>query len=130
MQTKRNYMAEKQNLQLSIIVPVYGVEKYIRPCIDSIFCQGLDEKCYEVIIVNDGTKDRSMEIIQDIIDIHDNITIVNQENHFNNGSKQIFVSFMFRNLPYSYICLRYLYAIVFEDRFFPFYYHWLRRPFK
>lgn len=73
-------MAEKQNLQLSIIVPVYGVEKYIRPCIDSIFRQGLDEKCYEVIIVNDGTIDRSMEIIQDIIDKHDNITIVNQEN--------------------------------------------------
>ena len=69
MQTKRNYMAEKQNLQLSIIVPLYGVEKYIRPCIDSIFRQGLDEKCYEVIIVNDGTKDRSMEITQDIIDL-------------------------------------------------------------
>ena len=34
-------MAEKQNLQLSIIVPLYGVEKYIRPCIDSIFAKAL-----------------------------------------------------------------------------------------
>lgn len=65
---------------LSIIVPVYNVEKYIRPCIESIFNQGLDEDCYEVIIINDGTKDRSMEMIADIISQHNNITVVNQEN--------------------------------------------------
>ena len=58
--------------QLSIIVPVYNVEKYIRPCFESIFRQGLDEDCYEVIIVNDGTKDRSMEMIADIINKHHN----------------------------------------------------------
>ena len=67
-------------LSLSIIVPVYNVEKYIRPCIESIFNQGLDEECFEVIIINDGTKDRSMEIIADIISQHNNITVVNQEN--------------------------------------------------
>lgn len=66
--------------QLSIIVPVYNVEKYIRPCFESIFRQGLDEDCYEIIIVNDGTKDKSMEMIADIINKHHNITIVNQAN--------------------------------------------------
>lgn len=65
---------------LSIIVPVYNVEKYIRACIESIFRQNLDEKCFEVIIVNDGTKDHSMEVIQDIINQHSNITVINQEN--------------------------------------------------
>ena len=45
--------------KLSIIVPVYNVEKYIRPCIESIFLQGLKEDDFEVNIVNDGTKDRS-----------------------------------------------------------------------
>ena len=45
-------------MDLSIIVPVYNVEKYIRPCIESIFKQGLDDTDYEVIIVNDGTKDQ------------------------------------------------------------------------
>ena len=54
-------------MKLSIIVPVYNVEKYIRPCMESIFRQGLDEADYEVIIVNDGTKDHSMEVIEDII---------------------------------------------------------------
>lgn len=67
-------------MDLSIIVPVYNVEEYIRPCIESIFRQGLNEECFEVIIVNDGTKDRSMEVIQDIVEQHKNITITNQEN--------------------------------------------------
>ena len=66
--------------KLSIIVPVYNVEEYIRPCIESIFRQGLDDSDFEVIIVNDGTEDRSMEVIADIISSHDNITIINQEN--------------------------------------------------
>ena len=67
-------------LDLSIIVPVYQVEKYIRPCIESIFKQGLDESRFEVIIVNDGTKDRSMEVIADIINQHHNVTVFNQKN--------------------------------------------------
>ena len=66
-------------LDLSIIVPVYQVEQYIRPCIESIFKQGLDDDRFEVIIVNDGTKDHSMEVIADIISLHDNITVINQE---------------------------------------------------
>ena len=66
--------------QLSIIVPVYNVEKYIHACMESIFKQGLDEECFEVIIVNDGTEDRSMEMIADIISQHKNIIVINQEN--------------------------------------------------
>ena len=73
-------MKEDSDLQLSIIVPVYNVEKFIRACMESIFKQGLDEKTFEVIIVNDGTQDRSMEVIQDFIEQHKNITVINQEN--------------------------------------------------
>ena len=67
--------------QLSIIVPVYNVEKYIHPCLESIFRQGLKEDTFEVIIVNDETPDRSMDMIDDIIQQHDNIIVINQENH-------------------------------------------------
>ena len=67
-------------MDLSIIVPVYNVEKYIRPCIESIFRQGLNDTDYEVIIVNDGTKDQSMEMIANIIQQHNNITVIHQEN--------------------------------------------------
>lgn len=66
--------------QLSIIVPVYQVEQYIRTCLESIFRQGLNDDVFEVIIVNDGTPDRSMEVIADIISQHHNITVINQEN--------------------------------------------------
>lgn len=67
-------------MDLSIIVPVYNVEKYVRACIESIYRQGLDESRFELIIVNDGTKDKSMEVIADIISRHNNITVINQEN--------------------------------------------------
>ena len=47
--------------KLSIIVIVYNVESYILPCFESIFNQGIDDNDYEVIIVNDGCTDNSME---------------------------------------------------------------------
>jgi glycosyltransferase involved in cell wall biosynthesis len=79
-------------IKLSIIVPIYNVEQYIRPCFESVFNQGLNDDEYEVIIVNDGSTDRSMEMIEDIISQHTNITIINQENQGlsvarNNGIK-------------------------------------------
>lgn len=67
-------------MDLSIIVPVYNVEKYVRPCLESIFKQSLDEERFEVIIVNDGSTDNSMEMITDIVQQHHNITVINQEN--------------------------------------------------
>ena len=67
-------------MDLSIIVPVYNVEEYIHPCLESIFKQGLDDSRFEVIIVNDGSTDHSMEMIADIIQAHSNITVINQEN--------------------------------------------------
>jgi glycosyltransferase involved in cell wall biosynthesis len=65
---------------ISIVVPVYNVEKHIHACIESIFKQNIDESLFEVIIVNDGTEDRSMEVIEDIIGQHTNITVINQDN--------------------------------------------------
>ena len=47
--------------KLSIIVPVYGVEKYIDKCLNSLVKQSLKE--IEVIVVNDGTKDNSQKIV-------------------------------------------------------------------
>ena len=67
-------------IELSIIVPVYNVEKYVHACLESIFKQGLDDASFEVIIVNDGSTDRSMEMIEYIISQHRNITVINQDN--------------------------------------------------
>ena len=65
---------------ISIIIPVYNVEKYVRTCLESVLRQNLDESTYEIIIVNDGTEDRSMEMIQNIISSHPNIFVIIQEN--------------------------------------------------
>ena len=75
--------------KLSIIVPVYNVEEYIQPCIESIFRQGLDDADFEVIIVNDGTEDRSMEVIEGIISQHNNITVIHQENQGLSAARNI-----------------------------------------
>jgi glycosyltransferase involved in cell wall biosynthesis len=65
---------------LSLIVPVYNVEQYIRPCVNSIIEQGLNDEDFEVIIVNDGSTDNSMEMVADIINNCDNVIVVNQAN--------------------------------------------------
>lgn len=65
-------------IPLSIIIPIYNVEKYIKKCLDSIFQNNID--LFEVIIVNDGTPDRSMEIVSEYTKLFNNITVLNQEN--------------------------------------------------
>ena len=68
-------------MKLSIVVPVYNVEQYVRKCILSIINQENDLfREIEVIIVNDGTKYKSVEQIRDLVDKYNNITLVNQQN--------------------------------------------------
>lgn len=70
---------EKQEKILSIIIPVYKVEKYIRKCLDSIFKQEYSYGKVEVIVVNDGTPDNSMEIVKEFA-VKYNIEVIEQSN--------------------------------------------------
>lgn len=70
---------ESIHCKLSIIVPVFGVEKYVGKALDSIFTSKASDTAYEVIVVNDGTKDRSMDVIRQF-DNRANLTIIEQEN--------------------------------------------------
>lgn len=67
-------------MKLSVIVPVYQVEQYIRACVESIFQQGVADADLEVLLVDDGTKDDSFGRIADLIDGHANVTVVRQSN--------------------------------------------------
>jgi len=67
-------------MKLSIIVPIYNVNLYIYTCIESVFRQGLDERDFEVILVNDGTQDNSLQQIADLLAIHQNMTVIEQSN--------------------------------------------------
>lgn len=51
--------------KFSIIIPCYNEEKNIRRCLNSIFCQTLDKKKYEVIVIDDGSQDNSINIIKE-----------------------------------------------------------------
>ena len=63
--------------RISIIIPIYNVNKYLRECLDSIINQTL--KTIEIICVNDGSTDNSLEIIKEYI--YDNrIIIINKNN--------------------------------------------------
>lgn len=82
-----------KDIKLSIVIPVYNVEKYIKPCIESLYKQGLPEEIFEVILINDGTPDDSMKVIDSILSSHTNITVINQSNQGlsisrNNGLKR------------------------------------------
>lgn len=68
-------------MKLSIIIPVYNVEQYIGRCLQSCLCQPhVTEADYELVIVNDGTKDNSMTIVEGMVHGMNNVIIVNQRN--------------------------------------------------
>lgn len=65
-------------MKLSVIIPVYNVENYIQQCLDSIYIEHLSE--IEYIIINDGSTDSSLEIINNRYGHKNNIKIINQKN--------------------------------------------------
>ncbi len=65
---------------LTIIIPVYNVERYIGGTLSSIYDQNFDESQFEVIVVNDGTPDKSMSVVDVFAKKHLNLRIVNQDN--------------------------------------------------
>lgn len=67
------------NPKVSVIVPVYNSEKYIKRCIESILNQSFSE--IELILINDGSKDNSQKILEDYKEKYaEKIRLVNQKN--------------------------------------------------
>lgn len=64
---------------LSIIVPVYNVEKYLNRCVDSLLDQG-EFKDYEIILVDDGSTDSSGKICDDYSDRFDTVRTIHKKN--------------------------------------------------
>ncbi len=67
-------------MRLSIIVPVYNVEQWLSRCLNSLFKQGLDESDFEVVVINDGSKDGSLVMAQEFAAIHSNVKVITREN--------------------------------------------------
>ena len=67
-------------IKLSIVTPAYNVEQYIGRCFDSIFNQQIETDMLEVIVVNDGSKDGTEDIIKQYASQHPNLIYISQEN--------------------------------------------------
>lgn len=68
-------------MKISFVIPAYNVEKFIRKCVDSITSQDADEEDYEIIVVNDGSKDSTIEICEQLVKDYKNFRFYSNENH-------------------------------------------------
>lgn len=67
-------------MKLSIIIPCYNAEKHITRCLKSIVNQGFDTIDYEIIIIDDGSTDNSVKVIEDFNNTYKNILLFKQQN--------------------------------------------------
>lgn len=71
--------------QISVIIPVYNTEKYLPACLDSVCSQTFQD--IEIICVNDGSTDKSGEILAKYAEQDKRIVIINQENKGLSGAR-------------------------------------------
>ena len=74
-------------MTLSIVIPMFNAEKYIANCLDSLLNQDIDKESYEIIVVNDGSTDRSVKIVEQFISEYPNIILKNQSNKGNGAAR-------------------------------------------
>ena len=65
---------------LSMVIPVYNVGQYLEACVNACLDQDLNEQDYEIICVNDGSTDNSLEILERIEKDHGNLHVYSQDN--------------------------------------------------
>lgn len=65
---------------LSVIIPVYNAEKYLGECLASLLRQDIPAEDYEIICVNDGSKDGSLTLLQDFARQYTNVIVIDKEN--------------------------------------------------
>jgi len=75
------------DIKVSVIVPVYNVEAYLPRCIDSLLEQTLSD--IEIILVNDGSTDNCLEIIEQYMKIDERIRLVNKQNSGQSDARNV-----------------------------------------
>ena len=70
---------------VSVIVPVYNVEKWLRKCVDSILSQTYVD--FELILINDGSKDRSLEICREYELTDDRVKVIDGPNRGSSAAR-------------------------------------------
>ena len=70
--------SELSRIKVSVIIPVYGAEDYLAECLDSILCQTIGS--FEILCVDDGSRDRSLDILRDYAAKDSRVTVIAQKN--------------------------------------------------
>lgn len=65
-------------MRFSIIIPAYNVEDYLLDCVDSVIKQSFRD--YEIILVNDGSTDSTLEICQELSKKNKSINLITKKN--------------------------------------------------
>lgn len=71
---------ETAQIKLSIIVPIYNVERYLPKCVDSLLKQNIESPIYEIVLVDDGSTDGSATIADSYAAQYNTIRTVHQSN--------------------------------------------------
>lgn len=75
-------------MKLSVVVPIYNVERFLSRCLDSLLRQGMNSDEYEIICVNDGSPDNCAQILAEYEQKHpDIIRVITQENQGLGGAR-------------------------------------------
>lgn len=80
-------------MRLSIIIPMYNASQYIERCINSIYHQGLNVNEFEVIVINDGSTDNSLEIVKDYLTSYKNIRFFSQKNSGQGAARNLGIKY-------------------------------------
>ena len=73
--------------KVSVIIPVYNVQDTLEKCVNSAVKQDLEQQDYEIILINDGSTDRSLEIAEEMSKRYDNVSLISQENQGLSGAR-------------------------------------------
>ena len=100
--------------EISIIIPIYNVEKYVAECLNSVISQTYDHSKIECIIVDDCTPDKSMDIVNKIIgEYKGEMTFITRRHKENEGLSSA------RNTGISIATGEYLYFLDSDDYIYP-----------
>ncbi|MBP6754988.1 MAG: glycosyltransferase family 2 protein [Bacteroidia bacterium] len=74
-------------IKISVIIPIFNVVQYVEKAILSVYNQGIDEKYFEVILVDDGSTDESLNRITLLTQDKTNVKIISQKNKGLGGAR-------------------------------------------
>ena len=76
---------KKDKIEVSIVLGVYNANRTLRECLESIFMQNFSEKRYEVIIVDGGSNDKTLEIVKSFMKKYKNIRLMHNPKKLSEG---------------------------------------------